>query len=84
MHPQDLIEVSKGGRRFYARLIEISDGVVRFEPLSRGVSYRHAGAREIIGHWRKTGRRGPGPDDEPEAPARRTVSRSQLSLGIYT
>jgi len=84
MHPQDLVEVNKGGRRFYAQLIEISDGVVQFEPLSRGVSYRHASAREIIGHWRKTGQRGPGPGDEGEAPARRTVHRSQLSLGIYT
>ncbi len=84
MHSQDMIEVNKGGRRFYAQLIEISDGVVQFEPLSRGVSYRHASAREIIGHWRKTGRRGPGPGDEGEAPARRTVHRSQLSLGIYT
>jgi hypothetical protein len=57
MHPDDLIEVNKGGRRMVGRVVEIRDGVVQFEPLCRGISYRHAAAREIIAHWRKTGRR---------------------------
>jgi len=84
MHPLDLIEVNKGGRRVYGKVVEIRDGVVRFEPLCRGISYRHATAREIVGHWRKTGRRGPGPGDEPDAAEPLAVTRSQLSLGIQT
>lgn len=83
MHPNALIEVSKGGRRMYGKVVEIRDGVVQFDPLCRGVSYRHASAREIIGHWRKTGRRGPGPADEPGQPDPAVVSRAQLSLGLH-
>ena len=71
MHPDDLIEVNKGGRRMVGKVVEIRDGVVQFEPLCRGISYRHATAREIIAHWRKTGRRGPGPADEADMPERR-------------
>lgn len=84
MHPFDLIEVNKGGRRVYGKVVEIRDGVVQFEPLCRGISYRHASAREIVGHWRKTGRRWPGPGDEPDASDTLAVPRSQLSLGINT
>ena len=84
LHPDDLIEVNKGGRRMVGRVVEIRDGVVQFEPLCRGISYRHATAREIIAHWRKTGRRGPGPADEAEMPERVVVPRSQLSLRIQT
>jgi hypothetical protein len=83
MHPGDLVEVNKGGRRVYGKVVEIRDGVVAFEPLCRGISYRLASAREITCHWRKTGRRGPGPGDEPDAPVPRAVSRSQLSLRIH-
>ena len=84
MHPLDLIEVNKGGRRVYGKVVEIRDGVVQFEPLCSGISYRHATAREIVGHWRKTGRRGPDPGDEPDAAEPPAVPRSQLSLGIHT
>ena len=84
LHPDDLIEVNKGGRRMVDKVIEIRDGVVQFESLGLGVSYRHAGAREIIAHWRKTGRRGPGPADEADRPERAVVPRSQLSLRIQT
>ena len=76
MHPDDLIEVNKGGRRMVGRVVEIRDGVVQFEPLCRGISYRHAAAREIIAHWRKTGRRSGVIDDDGE-PA---PPREQLSL----
>jgi hypothetical protein len=82
MHPLDLIEVNKGGRRMYGKVVEVRDGVVQFEPLCPGISYRHASAREIVGHWRKTGRRGPPLGDEPDASAEPAASRSQLSLGI--
>ena len=84
IHADDVIEVNKGGRRVYARVVEIRDGVVQFEPLCRGISYRHATAREVVGHWRKTGRRGPGPSDEPDEAEPPAVPRSQLSLGIHT
>ena len=47
------------------RVIEIRDGVVQFEPLCRGIGYRHAAAREIIAHSRKTGRRGADPTIRP-------------------
>jgi hypothetical protein len=49
----DLVLVSKGGRRVYGEVVEISQGVVHFMPLCRGVSWRHAGAREVVGHWRR-------------------------------
>jgi len=55
--PGDLVLVSKGGRHFYARVPEISGGVVRFVPIERGVSYRHASAREIVDLWRHARRR---------------------------
>jgi len=55
--PGDLVLVSKGGRRFYAKVSGISNGVVRFEPTGRGVSYRHASAREIVDLWRHARRR---------------------------
>jgi len=84
IHPGDLIEVNKGGRHMYGKVLEIRTGVVEFEPLCRGVSYRHASAREIIGHWRRIGRRGPGRADDPEAPERPVIPRSQLSLGVNT
>ena len=84
VHQGDLVEVNKGGRRMFGEVIEIRDGVVRFEPLCRGISYRHASAREIIGHWRKTGRRGPGPADEQGADERTSVPREQLALRIGT
>ena len=80
--PRGVVEVNKGGRRMFGKVIEIRDGVVQFEPLCRGISYRHASAREIIGHWRKTGRRGPGPADEPDVPERGVVPRAQLALRI--
>ena len=82
IHPDDVVEVNKGGRRMYGRVVEIRDGVVQFEPLCRGISYRHASAREVIGQWRKTGRRGPGPADEPDGEEPVRVPREQLSLPI--
>jgi hypothetical protein len=82
IHPEDIVEVSKGGRRVYGRVIAIRDGIVQFEPLCRGISYRHATAREIIRHWRSTGRRGPGPADETPEGAGASVPKEQLSLPL--
>jgi hypothetical protein len=84
VHSGDVIEVNKGGRRMFGKVVEIRDGVVQFEPLCRGISYRHASAREIIGHWRKTGRGGPGPADELEADERTSVPREEPALRIGT
>lgn len=82
VHAGGLIEVNKGGRRLVGKVLEIRDGVVQFEPLCRGFSYQHATAREIVAHWRKTGRRGTSAaDDRDEPPA--GVPREQLSLRIY-
>ena len=77
----DLVLVSKGGRRFYARVLEVSRGTVSFEPIERGISYRHASARELVDHWRHTRRRrGPGePSAEEEAPPL-LAPKEQLSL----
>ena len=77
----DLVLVSKGGRRFHARVLEISRGTVRLEPIERGISYRHASARELVDHWRHARRRRrPGePSAEDEAPAP-LPPKEQLSL----
>jgi hypothetical protein len=84
MHPDDVIEVNNGGRRMHGRVVEVHDGVVRFEPLCRGISYRHASAREIVRQWRKTGRRGRGPADEPDGDQPVRGPRGQLSLPMAT
>ena len=75
----DLVEVSKGGRRFFAKVTAVEAGVVRFEPIARGVSYRHASAREVIDHWRhaRRRRREGEPDDAGPPPAQ---PKAQLSL----
>ncbi len=77
----DLVLVSKGGRRFHARVVEVSRGTVRIEPIERGVSYRHASARELVDHWRHARRRrSPGePTPEQEAPPA-LPPKGQLSL----
>lgn len=51
---------------------EVVDGVVYFHPICPGAGWWHAKAREIVAHWRKTGQRGGGADEEaePSAPTR--------------
>jgi hypothetical protein len=83
IHPGDIVEVSKGGRRFHGLVAEISDGLVRFEPLCRGISYRHATAREVVRHWRRTGRGGPTAADEPGADQPARDVPGQLSLPVW-
>ena len=76
----ELVLVSKGGRRFHARVLEVSRGTVRFEPIERGISYRHASARELVDHWRHARRRRrPGGPEPEEAPPPR-APKEQLSL----
>jgi hypothetical protein len=57
--PGDIVEVDKKGRRFHALVetLEQSASGGRFElelrPLARGVSYRRATIREVVGVWRR-------------------------------
>jgi hypothetical protein len=57
--PGDIVEVDKKGRRFHALVerLEQHDSGGRFElelrPLARGVSYRRATVREVVGVWRR-------------------------------
>jgi hypothetical protein len=53
----DIVKASIGGRMIYGEVLEIRDGIVYFNPVSRGSGWRHAGAHQIVGHWRKAGRR---------------------------
>ena len=73
----DLVLCRVKGRSVYGEVLEVSAGTVQFRPLCPAAGWRHASAREIVGHWRKAGRRGSGGGDE-EAPA--TVPREQLSF----
>lgn len=49
----DLIEVDRGGRRFFALVTERGPAGVELEPLSAGVSYRNATAAQVIGVYRR-------------------------------
>lgn len=60
----DIVKASIGGRVMYGEVLEIRDRVVHFNPLSRGAGWRHATANQIIGHWRKAGRRRSGGREE--------------------
>ena len=65
----DIVLVSKGGRRFHATVGQVKDGVVAFEPIERGISYRHASAREVVDVWRRAAQAGS-----------REIAKGQLSL----
>ena len=52
----DIVEVRLRGRLILGRVTAIKDGVVYFNPICPGAGWRHAKAREVIAHWRKTGR----------------------------
>jgi hypothetical protein len=54
----DIVRASIGGRVVYGEVLEIRDGVVHFVPISRASGWRHASAHQIVGHWRRAGRRG--------------------------
>ena len=81
VQPGDVIKAAiKGRTGIWGEVTEVKDGTVYFQPLCPATGWRHASAREITGHWRKTGRppRGSGVDSDGSGlPA---VSRSQLSL----
>ncbi len=56
IHADDLVLVDIKGRQVYGRVTRVQDGRVSFMPLCPGAGWRSAAAREVIGHWRKTGR----------------------------
>ena len=81
--PGDVVRCSiKGRTGIWGEVTDIEDGVVYFRPLCPATGWRHASAREITGHWRKTGRRGRGSSEAPDGSELATVPRSQLSLGV--
>jgi hypothetical protein len=49
-----IIKALVKGRSILRRVTEISDGIVYFQPICAGAGWRHAKAREIVAHWRKT------------------------------
>jgi len=86
----DIVLCSIGGRRIYGEVAEIAAGTVHFRPLSPAAGWRHAAARQVIAHWRRTGRPRPGADlrlddgrvedeHEPSPPP----PREQLSLPLH-
>jgi hypothetical protein len=83
VQPGDVIRASiKGRTGIWGEVTEMRDGIVYFRPLCPATGWRHASAREIVGHWRKTGRRSADPEDAPGTPV---VSKEQLSLpGAHT
>ncbi len=82
----DIILCSIGGRRIYGEVTEVTDGAVHFRPISAAAGWRHASARQIVGHWRKTGR--PRASAEvglaDDAEERGPQPREQLSLPLHS
>jgi hypothetical protein len=81
VQPGDVIKAAiKGRTGIWGEVTEVKDGTVYFQPLCPATGWRHAGAHEIVGHWRKSPRRGTtGDGDAPP------ISAEQLSLpGVHT
>jgi hypothetical protein len=82
--PGDVIKASiKGRTGIWGEVTEVRDSIVYFRPLCPATGWRHASAREIVGHWRKTGRRVADTEDSADMPS--VASKEQLSLpGTHT
>jgi hypothetical protein len=63
----DIVKASIGGRVVYGEVLEVRGGTVHFNPISRAAGWRHATAAQIVGHWRRAGRRRSGEDGESVA-----------------
>jgi hypothetical protein len=73
----DIVKASIKGRVVYGEVLEVTNGLVRFQPLSPAAGWRHATAHDITGHWQKTGTRSGKATDTPAV-------REQLALpGFY-
>lgn len=75
----DVVEVRIKGRSIVGRVTEVHNGVVYFNPICPGAGWRHAKARDIVAHWRKTGRRDGGEEDSSEGEQPVAID-GQLSL----
>jgi hypothetical protein len=76
----DVIKARIKGRSLWGEVTEVKDGIVYPSPISPATGWRHASACGIVGHWRRTGRRAAGGDDDDA----RAVARGQLSLpGVH-
>jgi hypothetical protein len=78
----DLVLCRIKGRSVYGEVVEADAGQVRFRPLCPAAGWHSASAREVVGHWRKSGRHRGQTDEDGEqlVPA----PREQLSLpGIH-
>ena len=79
VQPGDVIKASiKGRTGIWGEVTEIKDGAVYFRPLCPATGWRHASAREVVGHWRKAGRKNAVADEDPDTPA--VLPKEQLSL----
>ena len=70
--PGDIVRVSIRGRVFHAVVRGSDPGGLQIEPFERGITQRHAKARDIAEHWSKGGR--------PRAVGARAVNPEQRSL----
>lgn len=70
--PGDIVRVSIRGRVFHAVVRGSDPAGLQIEPIERGITQRHAKARDIVEHWSKGGR--------PRAAAARAVNPEQRSL----
>lgn len=52
VRPGDVVEVDKRGRAFHALVRGHDQRELVILPLTRGVTWQRARAREIVGHWR--------------------------------
>jgi hypothetical protein len=73
----DIVKTSIGGRVVYGEVREVRDGTVHFDPISRASGWRHATAAQVVGHWRRAGRRRTAEDGESVA-----QPPEQLSLRV--
>lgn len=85
----DIVQCSIGGRRIYGEVSEITDGVIHFRSISAAAGWRHASPRQIVGHWRKTGRPRPSAevgvaDDGEDRRRPASPPREQLSLPLHS
>jgi hypothetical protein len=77
----DIVKASIGGRAVYGEVLEIRDRVVYFNPLSHGAGWRHAAANQIVGHWRKAGRRRSSAAGDADPPVAQPPTQLTLRLG---
>lgn len=81
VQPGDVIKAAiKGRTGIWGEVTEVKDRTVYFQPLCPATGWRHAGAHEVVGHWRKAPRRGTTSDEDASL-----ISAEQLSLpGVHT